>query len=201
METESKNNELHLTRVLSVLDEFVLEFISLLEKLEIRYVLIAGYVALLFGRKRVTEDIDIFLEEMNEEKLEGLFQAVQKKYWIINARSLETARLLYREGIAWRVAEKGMVAPNMELKKPKDKLDFLSLNHALTVVLNKKYRMNIAPLELQIAYKFFLGTPKDEQDAQYIYDAVKDKIDKGKLVSFARELKVVDKISKLEIGE
>ena len=46
-----------LDRELNELDLFVLDFVKVLEK-HARYVLISGYVALLFGRSRTTEDVD-----------------------------------------------------------------------------------------------------------------------------------------------
>gem|GEM_PF-4971067 len=44
-------------KVLNKYDRFVLDFT--LEKEKIRYVLLSGYVAILFGRSRQTEDIDL----------------------------------------------------------------------------------------------------------------------------------------------
>ncbi len=48
-----------LDRELNELDLFVLDFVKILEK-QVKYVLISGYVALLFGRSRTTEDVDLY---------------------------------------------------------------------------------------------------------------------------------------------
>jgi len=44
-------------KVINALDEFVLNFVSILEKFT-DYVIVSGYTAILFGRSRGTEDID-----------------------------------------------------------------------------------------------------------------------------------------------
>lgn len=48
-----------LDRELNELDSLVLEFIKCLQS---RYVIVAGYVAILLGRSRTTDDIDIIVE-------------------------------------------------------------------------------------------------------------------------------------------
>ncbi|MBI2141461.1 hypothetical protein HYU16_03480, partial [Candidatus Woesearchaeota archaeon] len=45
-----------LDKVLNELDKFVLKFIKILEK-HADYVIVSGYVSILFGRSRSTEDI------------------------------------------------------------------------------------------------------------------------------------------------
>ncbi len=62
-------------KTLSELDIFVLDFLSVL-KAYTDYVIVSGYVTILFGRARGTEDIDIimlkkFLEEFNIVNVTG----------------------------------------------------------------------------------------------------------------------------------
>ena len=197
MEIEVLDREIRLDRVTSVLDDFVLDFLELLKKQSIRYVIISGYVVLLFGRARITEDVDIFLEELDENKLKKLYDSLQKDYWLINAGSFDTAKALYDNGDAWRVSKKNQLFPNMEIKKPKTEFDFVSLNNPTKVILNKKYEINISPMELQIAYKLFLGSQKDLEDARYLYDIFKDKLDKIQLEYFVNKLNVTKKSKEL----
>ena len=44
-----------LDKELNLLDKFVLEFVRILEK-HVNYVIVSGYVAILFGRARSTEE-------------------------------------------------------------------------------------------------------------------------------------------------
>lgn len=52
-------------KVLNNLDRFVLDFISILEKY-VGYVVVSGYVSILLGRSRSSEDVD-FLRKLNSE--------------------------------------------------------------------------------------------------------------------------------------
>ena len=124
---------------MSVLDEFVIDFLKILKKLGIRYVIISGYSVLLFGRQRITEDIDIFLEKLDTPKLKSLYNALSDEYWLLNAGSFETAESLYNKGIALRAAKKDTISPNMEIKVPKSDLDYFSLNNPSKVILNQKH--------------------------------------------------------------
>lgn len=197
MKIEMAENQVTLEKELSVIDQFVLDFIQILQKLNIKYTIISGYTVLLFGRQRITEDVDIFLEELKDDKLEELFTTLEKDYWIINANSFEVAREYYKEKIAWRVAKKETISPNMEIKRVKGNLDLYSLNNPLKVILNKTQILNISPLELQIAYKLFLSSRKDIEDARFLYQLFKDKVNFEKLKHFAKELNVQDNITLL----
>ena len=194
MEFEYIKGRIKLNKTLNVIDRFVLDFIRILDELKIKYVIISGYVVLLFGRPRLTEDVDMFVEQMDNEKLESLFEALQKEYWIINASSLVTLKLLFSDNSAFRVARKNEISPNMEVKRPKDALGFLSFNSPIEVLVNDKYKINISPLEIQVAYKLYLGSKKDLEDARYIFDIFKKNLDKNTIRRYAKELKVYDKL-------
>ena len=45
------------------LDMFVMDFVDLLHEAKINYVIVSGYVSILFGRSRLSEDIDVILEK------------------------------------------------------------------------------------------------------------------------------------------
>lgn len=54
------------------LDELAVEFSSMLEELDVDHAFVAGYVAILVGRSRSTEDIDVLVERFDGETAEGL---------------------------------------------------------------------------------------------------------------------------------
>jgi len=68
MKIEFKNDQITFDKQLNKLDKFVIEFISILNEFDIKYVIISGYVSILFGRNRASEDIDIFVEKLNFTK-------------------------------------------------------------------------------------------------------------------------------------
>jgi hypothetical protein len=59
MEIEFKEDKIIFNRELSLLDSFVLSFTEHLASNNIKYVIVSGYVAILFGRSRISEDVDI----------------------------------------------------------------------------------------------------------------------------------------------
>ncbi len=50
--------------------------------------------------------------------------------------------------------------------------------------------MKIGSLELQLAYKLYLGSEKDYEDAAHLYTIFKDDIDKVKLSMFIKKLHI-----------
>ena len=68
MEIEYLENGFKFEKELNQLDEFTIEFCSILNELKLNYVVVSGYIAILFGRNRASEDIDIIVEKMDFKK-------------------------------------------------------------------------------------------------------------------------------------
>lgn len=64
-------------KYLTLLDQFVLDFIRILEPVT-PYVIVSGYVAILFGRSRGTEDVDILVPSLEKEAFQKLHDALQE---------------------------------------------------------------------------------------------------------------------------
>lgn len=175
-----------LDRELNELDLFVLDFVRILEK-HVKYVLISGYVALLFGRSRTTEDVDLFTEKMDLQTSKALYDdLLNHGFWALNANSGEDMYgALAKEHIAIRFAKKGTSIPNMEVKFVKDTLDISSLQERIKVI-TKSGDLWISQIEMQIAYKrFVLQSEKDLEDArhlQQLFDISEENINKYKRV-------------------
>jgi hypothetical protein len=193
MEVAFENNTIKVSRTLSIVDTFTFEFVELLDKARIKYVIISGYTALLFGRERITEDIDILFDRNDLNKIAKLNGLISKDYWILNARSFDSAMSLLNENSAIRIAKKDTISPNIEFKPAKNEFDEYSLSNATTVSVNDTYEIRISPFELQIPYKLYLSSKKDIEDARFLYDLFKDKVDKSKLSYFCERLRVADK--------
>src|SRR3989344_171412 len=59
--------QITLNRELNKLDELTLIFTQILKKYT-GYVIISGYVSILLGRARATEDIDVFIKKLDKKK-------------------------------------------------------------------------------------------------------------------------------------
>lgn len=198
MELDFKGNKIFLKRELSNLDKLVIRFTKILHKLEIDYVIISGYIAILFGRSRHTEDVDLFIEEMPFEKFRQFWQELGKEgFECLNTSSIEEAYNDYLNGkLALRFAEKGMVQPNFELKFPKTKYNVYSLKNKVEVHLNNE-KLVTSEMELQIAFKLNLGSDKDFEDARHIYKVFKEHLDINLLKRQIAELKVEKQAEKV----
>ena len=59
-------------RELSDLDNFTLDFVKTLEK-HANYVLVSGYVSILLGRARVSEDVDVIIQKIDFSTFQDLY--------------------------------------------------------------------------------------------------------------------------------
>ena len=188
MEIEYGKGHISISRELSSLDKFVIDFINALDAASIKYVIVSGYVSILFGRTRGTEDVDIFIEKPESPSFYALCEK-NPRFWIINTASEKEAYDMLIEGYGVRFAEKGKAIPNMEVKIGEMPLERIS------AAING-FKLFISPIEIQIAYKFYLGSEKDIEDAVYLYELFKERLDRGVLLQKCEELNVMKELNK-----
>jgi len=176
-----------LDRELSELDKFVLSFAKTLQ--DIKYVAVSGYVSILFGRSRATEDIDLLIERISEERFNLFFKnALKQGFECFNSSQSSEALQMLREH-AIRFARKGKAIPNIEFKMIKNSFEKEVLDNSLIVEMNHS-ELKISSIEIQIAFKkFVLGSEKDLEDARHLEIVFKDKINTGKLKKYSVLLK------------
>lgn len=200
MEVEFKEDKIIFDRELSILDNFVLSFTEHLETNNIKYVIISGYVAILFGRSRMSEDVDIFIENISFEKFLKFWSEIEESYECLNTgNSYEAYNDYLNNHHAIRIAKKGSFIPNIELKFVKNDLDRYSLENRKHVKLADK-SLYLSPLELQIPFKLFLGSEKDIEDARFLFKLFKDNLNIVLLKMFLTNLKVPDNHFKRYLG-
>lgn len=88
-----------------------------------------------------------------------------------------------------RVTVEGIVIPNFVLKFAESELDKYSMDNRVAVVFDDE-RMYVPPIELQIAYKLYLGGEKDIEDAMYLWEVFKEHLDLSLLHKFTEILGV-----------
>jgi len=174
-----------LDRELSDLDKEVLDFVKILQK-HTDYIIISGYVAILFGRSRTTEDVDFIIPKMDFEQFKLFYQDLLNcGYWSVTVDSTEELFSMLEDKLSVRFAEKDKVLPNMEVKFVRDAFDEFTLNHKIKVI-TEGGELYTSLIELQIAYKkFVLKSDKDLEDATHLQDAFNisdEKVDKYKLL-------------------
>jgi len=176
MEYSKDKREIYLEKELNNLDKFVYHFVSLLDK----YVIVSGYVSILTGRSRATEDIDLLVPKMDFESFSELWEMAEKNgFECINTPNTNEAFQMLKEH-AIRFARKGQGVPNIEFKIISNKVHEYSFSNKLKLFLKDKI-FYISPLEMQVAYKLYLGSEKDLEDAKHLYELFKEKLDNKEL--------------------
>lgn len=182
--------EIHFKKEFNNIDKFVINFLKYLK--DVKYVIISGYVAVLFGRLRTTEDVDMLIEKLSFEQFRKLASAIRAAgYWFINGNGDGGMYETLEGGSALRVAKSGEFAPNIEFKFASEKPDFYSLNNRVKVVCNGAV-FYTSPIDYQIAYKLMMGSggnKKDIEDAKHLYKLFEKHLDKERLHKFVKEFK------------
>lgn len=191
MQFKFLKEHIELDKELNELDMFVAKFVNALSNM--RYVIVSGYPAILFGRPRMTEDVDIIIEVLDFKQFSSLFEdIVSSGFECLNPENKKELYEILKNGESIRFSRKNAAIPNIELKFAHDNLDRYSLDNALTVKVGL-VTFRISPMELQIAYKLYLGkggNEKDIEDARFLYRMFRKHLDMKKLSNFMVNLKV-----------
>jgi len=176
-------------KTFTLLDQFVIDFIRVLEK-HMEYVIVSGYVAIFFGRARGTEDIDILVKRTDASQFFSFYKsALEHGYYFLNPEEADGLYEMLCEGLGIRIARNDTIIPNIEMKFARDDFDDFSLSHRLEAIFNGN-KIFISPIEIEIPYKLYLGSDKDIEDAVYLWEIFKDRLDMKLLKRFMGELKV-----------
>lgn len=176
-------------KYLTLLDQFVLDFIHIRES-GTPYVIVSGYVAILFGRSRGTEDVGILVPRMEKDQFLPLFAALAREgYEFLNAEDAEGLYDMLTQGMGIRAAKKDQFIPNIELKFLKDTIDQQVFHERIEVEFDGK-KVFISPIDIQIAYKLRLGSEKDTEDALYLFEIFQDNLDPARLQEWFRTFHV-----------
>ena len=176
---------MHLKREPNELDLMVGRFAKELEEDDIKYAVVAGYVAVALGRPRTTEDVDFIVVLDDAEKL-------RKVMGRAGFESLTDLNEFYTTSARFYLPPK--ILPNIEVKKAKTSHHFYAVENRIRLSICGKVEFYIGPLEHQIAYKLYLGSPKDLEDAYFIWEATKDLLEWGLIEQWAKELGVEDRL-------
>lgn len=171
----------------SDLDNFALDFIKILRK-HTKYVIVSGYVSILLGRSRASEDIDVIIPKVDFKTFQPIYKDILKNGFIcLNAEEDKSVFSYLKEGSAVRFAKKDKIIPNIEFKCIKNKFEKIALDKSITAKLPKG-ELRISPLELQIAFKKeVLKSPKDLEDARHLEKIAESYLD-NKMIEKYREM-------------
>ncbi len=184
MEYDKDKKEIRINKVLNELDKLVIRFLDILKK-HVDYVIISGYISILLGRSRATEDVDVFIRRISFEEFFNLYQELKKDgFWCLNAEEPMEIFSYLRDGLAIRFSREGKPTPNFEIKFPKREIDKETFEDFIIVILTNanNTKIKISSLERHIAFKrYYLKSDKDIEDSVHIEELFKGKIDYEKV--------------------
>jgi len=173
------------------------KFASVIEEAGVRYAIVAGYIAILFGRARRSDDIDFVLEYLGEDRFADLCRRAGRVGFVMmqgDIASEESVRSVYWDylarGYSVRFIYRDVILPNIEAKLATTSVHRYVISHGIQVVVNNEYTLRVSPLELQIAYKLYLGSDKDIGDAVFLYTLFKKIISLQELYMWCERLGV-----------
>lgn len=171
------------------LDELAIEFSRILDQFGIEHAFVAGYVAILAGRTRATQDIDVLIEEISQNTARSLIERLDEANFWGPAMPLGELFDMLRAGDPIWIARAEQITPHLEVKFPSDKFDRASLSESFPAQIGGA-QIPIGPLELQISYKLYLGTQTDFEDAIHLYTLFAESLRTDTLEEWVEELGV-----------
>jgi hypothetical protein len=178
------------------LDELAVGFSEVLRRLDISHVFVAGYVAILAGRSRSTEYIDVFIERCSADQIETLVTELEREGYWGPAMPLSEMHENLTNGTNIWVAPDGEMTPHLEVKFPNDEFDRASLANAIDAHVGND-TVPIGPLELQIAYKLSLGGRTDLEDAAHLYTVCGETLSRDRLEEWVDRLDIEERYDRL----
>ena len=178
----------------SWLDRLVMEFVRCLG---FNYVIVAGYVAILLGRTRTTDDVDVVVDAATGAEVAARVDRCGFKPLTLGSNLDYEFRHL-----SVRFYKPPAVLPNFEVKPPRSFYQRYALAQRIAVSIAGEV-LYVSPLELQIAYKLWLGSDKDFEDAVFLYAFAKWKgiLNHEELEAWARRLGVSLERLRRSVGE
>ncbi len=170
----------------SLLDNLVGKFVKIIEKYTC-YAIVSGYVSILLGEERPTQDVDIIISPLEKNKAKEMYGELLSVGFEIpeNFENFFKIPSELKEKVDVFTQEKWY----FDLKVAKDLFDRFTLENRIKVIIGP-IELFISPPEIQIPYKLYLGAEKDIKDATFLYHKLRNIIDEEKLELIAKEMKI-----------
>jgi hypothetical protein len=158
-------------------------------KKHIDYVIVSGYVAILLGRARASEDVDVIIPRITFSDFKKLYRDLKENdFYCLNAEEEKIVYSYLEENLAIRFAKLDTTIPNIKLKWIKDDFDKIAMKKTIDVTIKDKH-ICISHLELQVAFKeVILKSPKDLEDALHLRSVAKEYLDFSLIQEYKEKL-------------
>lgn len=153
----------------SILDTFCNRFCAIVEK-HAKYIVVSGFLAIASGRTRGTEDIDLILEKMKDDRFAILHNDLVKNGFVCMQSDLteEIFDNYLTQGLSVRYTDNDKPLPEMEVKFAKDEIDFFQLQTRMKIPLTG-LDIWFSSINMNVAFKEeHLKSQKDLEDARHL---------------------------------
>lgn len=188
-------------RELSEFDRRAFAFFDLLDEVGIDYLVVSGYLLLLTGRQRMTEDVDLILSLQTSDRLDELVTRLGEEGYVANPPPLDRLPEFIEEGHVG-VHAKGARVPTFDLSLGDTQIERDAFADSLSVEVSGQ-TLHVTPFEQQIAYKLsMLHDPSDHTamdflDALHLYRLFEDQLDMDSLRNYVHRLNAAEALDEL----
>ncbi|MBN1155986.1 hypothetical protein JXA85_00075 [Candidatus Woesearchaeota archaeon] len=152
----------------NVLDEFAIQFAKIVDKYT-DYIIVFGFVAISSGRARATEDIDMLIKPVEEEKFLLLHTELNKSgFSCLQSKKPAEVYEYLKSFVSVRYVKDDELLPQMELKFAKDELDEYQFKTRTKLKLTG-LDLWFSNVNVNLAFKeHLLKSQKDLEDAKHL---------------------------------
>ena len=143
------------------------------------------------------EDVDVLIERVDRETADELATELDEEGFWGPAMSLTSMYEKFDNGEDIWVAPDDQITPHLEMKFARDEFDRASLENAITARTGGE-AIPIGPIELQIAYKLYLGSRTNVEDAVHLHALFEESLSVARLEEWTTRLGVEDEYERLE---
>lgn len=171
-------------------EEMILDFIGILERMGIDYVIVGGVAVSSWGTPRTTRDLDVIIV-LKAENIGQLSENLQEMGFSIDENDFrksfeeKTHFTIFDEHSEYHIDAKGVY----------NKFDALTVRNKVAVPY-EGHDMHIASAEDTIAHKLLFGGYQDVEDAESIL-LRQSELDMKYLVELCEEMGVSDELEKI----
>jgi hypothetical protein len=182
------------------LDRMAIDFSEALRDVGIAYSFVSGYPIILLGRIRTSDDINVVVEQIGSDRFGLLWEKIKLRFECVQTASPETALVDYLlEGSSVRFVYPGEVLPDVEMKFATTHEHLQSLTEAITLEF-AGHSLPVSPPELQIAYKLYMGSEKDYEDAKHLFRVMEGQLREPEFQAALTRLGVSTERARAELG-
>lgn len=173
----------------NTLNKFVSEFCSIVDRY-VKYIIVSGFVAIISGRARGTENIDMIIEKTDFLKFKQIHEDLVKNNFVcMQSDKPEVIYDYLSSNTCVRYTKKDKPLPEMEIKFIKDEIDSTQITNRIKLPLADQ-NIWFGSVNYNIAFKEeYLKSDKNLEDARHLRIVYKEIINETEIKEIKKKIK------------